>query len=279
MVGGGGVEIMSMANRGMNQTELDEWKAQLRRLAPELAKRLELKEKLGIVGRIHEYATDLAIGYDEDYWSSELALNFTNEYKTTRNPDDYDIFIRSKWEGNLPSIQSVVSMGYLRKVQGDTYTLTDKGIRLADAPAIPPNVFISYKRSESSAFALLLEARITYETNATPFLDQSIEPGDDWHPRLEEKVEACEAFVCVIGPSTLDSPYVRNEIRWAQNSEKNSLILPVWHNGYDGSPESNVLKDKQAVIVESENAKNYDSAVNEVLNRLGYSPHFIAQRR
>ena len=29
----------------------------------------------------------------------------------------------------------------------------------------------------------------------------------------------------------------------------------------------------------SENAKNYDSAANEVLNRLGYSPQFIAQRQ
>ena len=32
-----------------------------------------------------------------------------------------------------------------------------------------------------------------------PFLDKSLEPGDDWHPKLEEKVKSCEAFVCVIG--------------------------------------------------------------------------------
>ncbi len=170
-------------------------------------------------------------------------------------------------------------MGYLTFLEGNKYGLTEKALRLVDEPVTPPNVFISYKRSESSVFALLLEARIKYETTATPFLDKSIEPGDDWHPRLEEKVKSCETFICVMGPSTMDSPYVQNEIRWAQSNGKNNLILPVWHNEYAGSHPNDTLKGKQAVIVGGENAKNYDSAVNEVLNRLGYSPQFIAQRQ
>ena len=57
---------------------------------------------------------------------------------------------------------------------------------LVNEPATPPNVFISYKRSESSAFAILLEARIKYETTSRPMWDKNMELGDDWHSRLED---------------------------------------------------------------------------------------------
>ena len=85
-------------------------------------------------------------------------------------------------------------MSFLTHLTGDTYGLTERAHRLVDEPASPPNVFISYKRSESSAFALLLEARIKYETTATPIMDKSIEPGDDWHPQLEDLVKSSETF-------------------------------------------------------------------------------------
>ena len=242
------------------------------------------------VARLHELATDLAIGYDEGAWGGSIKeYVFEWPLRIDENHPDERIarlvILRcEKWGDNFPEYYGMESLGYLERTtfggsSVDIYMITEKALRLADAPAVPPNVFISYKRSESSAFALLLEARIKYETNATPFLDKSLEPGDDWHPKLEEKVKSCETFVCVIGPSTLESPYVRNEIQWAQSNGKNSLILPVWHNEYAGSHPNDTLKGKQAVIVGGENAKNYDSAVNEVLNRLGYSPQFIAQRQ
>ena len=176
-------------------------------------------------------------------------------------------------------------MEYLNELRENYFFLSAKALSLVDEPVTPPNVFISYKRSESSAFALLLEARIKYETNARPFLDKNIELGDDWHARLEEKVKASSAFICVIAPNTLDprddgsKSYVLREIEWALASEKTDLIIPVWHHGYDGEHENDIIKRKNAEPIESENAKNNDSAVNQVLNRLGFSPQFIAQRQ
>ena len=107
----------------------------------------------------------------------------------------------------------------------------------------------------------------------------------DWHARLEEKVKASRAFICVIAPNTLDprddgsKSYVLREIEWALDSEKTDLIIPVWHHGYGGEHENDIINRKNAEPIESETAKNYDSALNQVLNRLGYSPHFIAQRQ
>ena len=259
---------------------------------PRLAERLARKPPNGKVARIHEFAKDLAIGFEEGVWGSIMSYALQGDGTVVWNihepfgKSELETTPKSKWSNELlPDFNAMCSLGYLildeqnSSTLSKAYTLSGKALRLVDESVTPPNVFISYKRSESSAFALLLEARIKYETTATPFMDKSIEPGDDWHPQLEEKVNSCETFVCVIGPSTLDSPYVQNEIRWAQSNGKNSLILPVWHNEYAGSHPNDTLKGKQAVIVGGENAKNYDSAVNEVLNRLGYSPQFIAQRQ
>ena len=249
---------------------------------PRLAARLKLAVPKERVAQIHEFAADLAVGFNEGAWSANFMQRgdyVVEEY----NDETYRLFFENKWREEIPymKINTMISMGYLQQSGHSSmvYVLTEKAFRLVDEPVSPPDVFISYKRSESSAFALLLEARIRYETNATPFLDKSIEPGDDWHPLLEAKVKSCEAFICVIAPKTLDSQYVRNEIRWARDNGKNTLMLPVWHNGYDGSHEKDLLTGKQAVIVGSETAKDYESAVSEILNRLGYSPHFIARRQ
>ena len=250
---------------------------------PRLAARLQLKVPKENVAQIHEFAKDLAVGYDEGVWGPDALVSthptLKDEWYFNKGGETFDKFYDEKWGDNAPNFYSLYTMSFLTHLTGDTYGLTERALRLVDEPATPPNVFISYKRSESSAFALLLEARIKYETTATPFMDKSIEPGDDWHPQLEEKVKSSETFICVMGPSTMDSPYVQNEIRWAQNGEQNKLIIPVWHNEYDGSHEKDPLQGKQAVIVESENALDYDSALNQILNRLEYSPQFIAQRQ
>ena len=248
---------------------------------PDLWARMKLPIPKEKVAQIHEFATDLAVGFNDGAWPSNFLLSETvggDNWALDEGAELLEELESKKWGGTFPKYHSLISMGYLTHSRLDTYELTEKALSLVDEPVTQPNLFISYKRSESSAFALLLEARIKYETNATPFLDKSIEPGDDWHPRLEEKVKSCEAFVCVIWRGTLDSKYVQNEIRWALSNGKNNLILPVWHNEYDGSHPNDPLQSKQAVIVGDENTKNYDSAVNEIMNRLGFSPQFIAQR-
>lgn len=267
---------------------------------PRLAARLQMRVPKEKVAQIHEFATDLAVGFNEGVWSLRILPARIPSYIASLpppSPKPWSIenlsnnsepakAMRSKWsENNHPDFRALVSFGYFIQADNKSYILTEKALRLADAPATPPNVFISYKRSESSAFALLLEARIKYETTASPYLDKSIELGDDWHARLEEKVKASKAFVCIIAPTTLkprddgSKSYVLREIEWALASEKTDLIIPVWHHGYDGKHENDIIKGKNAEPIESESAKNYDTAVNQIMNRLGYSPQFRERRR
>lgn len=253
--------------------------------------RMHGKVPEGRVARLHEFATDLAIGFDAGMWDSEIVTIRDRgvvvdwRFGSTDRNVGYVSNVLNKWgRHNLPDFDAMCSVGYFIQHSKDTFTLSDKTLLLADEPPALLNVFISYRRNSSSEFALLLDSRIKHETNATPFVDHNLNPGDEWHAKLEEKIANSGAFICLIAPGTLCSPFVQKEIDWALNDyeEKNRLIIPVWHKSYvseDNSKCDKISVRFEAVRVLEESAKSYDSAVDEVLNRLGYSTAFLEQRR
>ncbi len=261
---------------------------------PRVAERLRIKAPKSKAESLHEFATDLAVGYDEGAWDT---LIFFGRYADNNvnwsisgshdNPEIYKA-LKSKWSENKPpDFRAMHSSGYFNTVIGrdDAYTLSEKTLQLTNVPVAVSDVFISYKRDRSSEFALLLESRIKHETkSAKPFLDKNLKPGDVWHAKLEARISDCAAFICLLAPGTLGSKYVRKEIYWAlaEYEKRNRLIIPVWHKRYD--PDNEKYPDEisgpfQAVRVLEESAKGYDSAVDEALNRLGYSTAFLEQRR
>lgn len=244
------------------------------------------------VSRLHEFASDLAIGYEEGAWESTVTvIGDRGQRINVRLIDKSDLGLAlkhnltdQKWRKELPDFEALCSIGYLAPIGDNVYTLTEKALRLAEEPATVLNVFISYRRDKSSELALLFDARIRYETNATPFVDHNLKPGDEWHAKLEEKIADCNAFICLIAPGTLCSPFVQKEIDWAlkNHEEKNRLIIPVWHKKYVSKPNSKCDKISDsfnAVEVTQESAKQYNAAVDEALNRLGYSTAFLERRR
>ncbi len=118
------------------------------------------------------------------------------------------------------------------------------------------------------------------EIGLAPFLDmQDLEPGEEWHARLQQEIAARDYCLALISCDTLKSEYVRREIQWALNAEK--TLIPVWHGGMDGDvaqdmqvqyPELAAFFAKQAIIVEPETPAGYESAIVQLLNRFGYTP-------
>lgn len=107
-----------------------------------------------------------------------------------------------------------------------------------------PQVFLSYRRSESAAWCGRLYDRLEAQFGAgRAFRDiESIEPGTRFEQRLRERVAACDAFIAVIGPGWLaaadaegrrriDQPgdYVRQEIELALANGK--PLFPVLVDG------------------------------------------------
>ena len=142
------------------------------------------------------------------------------------------------------------------------------------------NVFVSYKHSESSAFALLIVSTLnTMGLNA--FCDMRLKPGDDWHPELKKQIEECEYFVVLIGGQTHKSIPTVREIQYAHDKKK--PIISIWHNNRRHDKDkwkshqfpnvADVIEKKHAIIVHNESAAGYNTAITELLtNRFGITP-------
>lgn len=118
-----------------------------------------------------------------------------------------------------------------------------------------PSIFISYRRSDSAAFAGRVQENILRAIpNAKVFLDvNTISKGDNFRSAITKNIEASEVFLVLIGKGWLtlddtsgvpricnDGDYVRYEIGWAL--KHNKRIIPVLIDGAM-MPESSALPE------------------------------------
>jgi hypothetical protein len=238
------------------------------------------------VDRVHAFARDLVYGVVNGLWQ-EVFIIYVDRWSITWRSGNYMVtdentehpfyqLIVTKWGGSPPSQNLLQAFGYYMKLgTGSNYEefiLTPKAFDLLDTPITPPSVFISYKRSESSTFGLLIEARLKLLGNPNPFIDKNLVAGEAWHAQLEERVRNCRYFVLLIGKTTLDSMHVKQEVEWAR--KYNKTIISIWHNGTTVSidaPED--LRTRHAITVKGESALDYELAVNQLLNSMGYATY------
>jgi hypothetical protein len=234
------------------------------------------------IQRVHAFARDLAYGVSAALCSAEIGVDRIGggqtEWRDTEG-GQYLSFLDEKWRDHFPYPSLLIAFEYFAPVPNpggstELYRLTSKAFALLEQPA-PASIFISYRRSDSSALALLLLARFKMR-GQEPFLDMNIAPGDDWEDRIRSEVMTRENFICLLGPTTLESEYVRQEIAWAQQAK--ARIIPIWHNGFsDGQlaafqtrfPALGDFYNKQAIRIEQENALAYEGAIIQLLNRFG----------
>lgn len=178
---------------------------------------------------------------------------------------------KNKWLENPPNLEILIAYGYL--VDG-SYLLTSKAFDLLDKPFKRIRVFISYKHDQSSAFALLLEARLRLNGVRADhiFIDKSLELGKPWEESLKNEVTNCDYFVVFIGPRTLEGPtYVLKEIEWALESEKR--IITICHSGATPKILPNSLKKLHVFEIKGESGLDYEQGINHVLGKLRFTTY------
>ena len=243
----------------------------------ELEKSLEERSKIPIPGgdvpRVRLFAKELALGLHKGLWDDFIAVN------PRFGPNDGNLkqFLRNRWQEYdfEQLIDLLVFHDYVNRT--DAYRLSGTTVELLEEVETY-NVFISYKRSESSAFALLVNARLK-EHSLVPFVDMALEAGGNWHADLERQIRDCDYFIILLGKETLSSPMTVKEIQWALAYKK--IIIPVWHSGFDLSDKrwadgdenvTDAIQQTNAIIVQDESASGYNSAIVELLNRFGITP-------
>ena len=245
----------------------------------ELEKFIEEQSKIpipsGEPARIRLLAKELALGVVAGLWKRNLddvILESRKQYLQRRWGMKY---LSNEWHVKAEQLRGY---GYLEEYSTyDGGKLTKTAFDLIEETN-PYNVFISYRRIDSSAFALLVLARLK-EHNLVPFVDMALEAGGNWHADLEERIKACDYFIILLGEGTLASPMTLKEIEWALQYDKS--IIPVWHSGFDiGSDKwdaihaevKDAIQQTNAIRVTDESASGYNAAIVELLNRFGITP-------
>ncbi len=226
-------------------------------------------------------AKELALGVHRGLWIPEILVGCSyNEIKELRSGDQHNLqpFVEERWSGKskYQLLELLKGHNYLAEAHGG-YEIAPAAFDLLEETELY-NIFISYRRLDSSALALLVLARLK-EHSLVPFVDMALEAGGNWHADLEERINACDYFIILLGKKTLTSDMTVKEIKWALQYER--TIIPVWHSGFDLKGEEwleldqevkDAIQQTNAIIVQDESASGYNSAIVELLNRFGVTP-------
>lgn len=247
---------------------------------------------------IERLARDLAWGVLNGIWKntfyisgSPMRENIT--FSTDYNQKPLKDYLNTVWDNKISFLNELLTLGYIHQtiMMGGgvfIYPLTQKGLQLAQVPQ-PGPIFISYRRSESTPFALLIRDRLG-SNGIIPFLDNqsdlenqdtSLKAGSKWKDVLRQAIESRDYLILLIGPTTLLSSSVQEEISIAQVSGKK--IIPVWHRGFNPNdalhfPENEVsmfksiVEDTNAIRIVEEEPQQYENAIAQLMTTLRLNP-------
>lgn len=227
------------------------------------------------IQQVHRYARDLAWGAVQGFWAPRAIIEGNRlEFTRREHQKNYAVYML-KWGRLEPSIHMLTAFGYMTTHMEGSHTaglLTREAFALLSKPVDELKVFISYRRQDSTAFALLVEARLRLAGNHAVFVDKLLEVGGEWRSELENRIRESKYFILLVGPTTFDSDWVRREIDIA--AEAGCIIVPIWQADVlrdERTPE--VVNARQEIRVERETAESYETAILKLLNRMGYATY------
>jgi hypothetical protein len=233
-----------------------------------------------------DLARDLAFGALNGYWGTIITFFRGAPNFFDRENEIHQKFL-TKWHSEHKPIGNygiLLALGHLQAIPNtgqssmtESLMIGKSAFELVKAPFVPSKVFVSYRRRESSAFALLIEARLRIAGVPTEgiFVDKNMTGGERWENRIHREIEQCDYFVCLIGPTTLaDGSWVSKEIEILKQTNPKAIAIPVCHNGFRlGQLPETLAKSngyELAKPTDEETALDYETAVNFVLNSMGY---------
>lgn len=231
----------------------------------------------GKVQRTKFLAKELAMGVPE-LWKTKFLVSSSDEIggELITLDNNLDSYFMIRWEDKHIGrhLELLKVYGFIGTVNGGREILKAAFDLLGESE--PYNIFISYKRSESSLLALLVNNTLKLN-GLVPFFDMFLKPTDEWHARLESQVKASQYFVVLMGTYTHRSKYTVREINWA--IAHNVPVIQIWSHGYTISPTdwegtefpdvAGELERRQAITINTDDAEGYHLAMEKLVNAVG----------
>ena len=131
--------------------------------------------------------------------------------------------------------------------------IADKGV---PAPK-KPNVFLSYRRGNSLPLALLIETRLERDHGCEVFVDVTeAERAGELPEYLSRSIARSDVFVCLLGKTTLNSPWVKREMEMAYQAGK--PMVPVFQESFREPRNLDQEPDYLRKLLRCKGAKLYD---------------------
>ncbi len=99
------------------------------------------------------------------------------------------------------------------------------------------NFFISYSRKDAAVADNIRNHIYKLDAGHDVFLDiKSIHVGANWKTELQRKIKSCDFFILIHSKNSINSPYVKEELKWISESELKSGMrkLIVYRLNYAG---------------------------------------------
>jgi hypothetical protein len=238
------------------------------------------------MGRVKTLARELAEGALNEVWKTIFTTKYGKKNDSTKERDGswftntvLQTYLLKRWNDYYPEVNLLIRMGYLDRLEEGVGTvgLTNLAFKLVK-DVVPATIFISYKRTESSALALLVAEKLK-NAGLHPFIDMALIPGEDWEAGLKDRIEKSDYLLLLLSNETLKSEVTLKEIGWAMDA--GVKVIPIWHNGfsYKSGTWGNIpvridelLTKTHTIRVLEENPLAYNTAMTELLNRFGIMP-------
>ena len=164
----------------------------------------------------------LKIFHEDAAYYNEHKILLTKALKWKRQNENPSILLRGY---NLRSAETWLKVAKKRTQQLPT-PLQEEFIEesLRQPPAESLDVFISYSRADSD-LARKLNDNLQIQGKTTWFDQESIASGSDFQQEICRGIKACDNFVFILSPRSVNSPYCKDEVEYAASLNKRFVTV------------------------------------------------------
>ncbi|MDJ0617576.1 MAG: TIR domain-containing protein [Calothrix sp. MO_192.B10] len=219
------------------QQELDLAVSLNKRIIPILVRETEEMQVPSVLRYLHyidltdnlksdDYLVDesqlLKILYDDAAYYNEHKILLTKALKWQRQQNNPSILLRGY---NLRSAQTWLEVAQKRTQHLPTPLQSEF---INESHRQPPleslDVFISYSRADSD-LARKLNDSLQIQGKRTWFDQESIASGSDFQQEINRGINACDNFLFILSPRSVNSPYCKDEVEYAASLNKRFVTV------------------------------------------------------
>jgi WD40 repeat protein len=198
---------------------------------------------------------------DEAYYNEHKVL-LTKALKWKRQQSNPSILLRGY---NLRSAEAWLKVAKQRSQHPPT-PLQEGFITesLRQPPASSLDVFVSYSRADSD-FARKLNDALQIQGKRTWFDQESIASGTDFQQEIYRGIKACDNFLFILSPRSVNSPYCADEVEYA--ASLNKRFVTVLYREVNSADLHAELRKVQWIDF-NENEQDFNANFNQLVRTL-----------